>query len=208
MEELYHRTRYEMEEVDRAFRRFDHTKDEEELDTFIDHLIERIFSNCERLNILVHKEPASRRHLAMQKVDQLKYDARHLKTAQENMRRKREEKRAHERNREELLHRTFRANDTSIDMDHMLAFHTKAQDANRNVDDLISHGGSILDSLREQKARLVRSQKQIFDILNQLGMSNTVMRLIEKRGSQDKYILFGGMVATCIIMILIVVYVY
>lgn len=48
----------------------------------------------------MHKEPASRRHLAMQKVDQLKYDARHLKAAQENLKRKRDERRAHERNRE------------------------------------------------------------------------------------------------------------
>lgn len=36
----------------------------------------------------------------MQKVDQLKYDARHLKAAQENLKRKRDERRAHERNRE------------------------------------------------------------------------------------------------------------
>lgn len=36
----------------------------------------------------------------MQRVDQLKYDARHLKAAQENLKRKRDERRAHERNRE------------------------------------------------------------------------------------------------------------
>lgn len=109
---------------------------------------------------------------------------------------------------QELLHRTFRTNDTSIDMDQMLMFHTKAQDANRNVDDLISHGGSILNNLRDQRSRLMNSQKRLFDILNQLGMSNTVMRLIEKRGSQDRYVLFGGMLVTCIIMILIVIYFY
>ncbi|XP_022659597.1 Golgi SNAP receptor complex member 2-like [Varroa jacobsoni] len=208
MEELYHRTRHDMEEVDRAFRRFDQAKDEQEFDTHVDQLIETIFNKCERLSILVHKEPASRRHLAMQKVDQLKYDARHLKAAQENLKRKRDERRAHERNREELLHRTFRANDTSIDMDHMVVFHTKAQDANRNVDDLISHGGLILDNLREQKRRLMNTRKRIFDIVNQLGMSNTLMRLIEKRGAQDRYVLFGGMAVTLFVMFVIVVYFY
>jgi Golgi SNAP receptor complex protein 2 len=35
-------------------------------------------------------------------------------------------------------------------------------------------------------------------------MSNTVMRLIERRSEGDKYILFGGMAATCIIMYLVV----
>lgn len=48
MEELYHRTRHEMDEVDRAFRRFDHAKDEAEFDAQVDQMIERIFANCER----------------------------------------------------------------------------------------------------------------------------------------------------------------
>lgn len=93
-------------------------------------------------------------------------------------------------------------------MDHMVVFHTKAQDANRNVDDLISHGGLILDNLREQKRRLMNTRKRIFDIVNQLGMSNTLMRLIEKRGAQDRYVLFGGMAVTLFVMFVIVVYFY
>ena len=37
-----------------------------------------------------------------------------------------------------------------------------------------------------------------------LGMSNTVMRLIERRSTGDKYILIGGMVVTCVVMFLVV----
>jgi Golgi SNAP receptor complex protein 2 len=37
-----------------------------------------------------------------------------------------------------------------------------------------------------------------------LGMSNTVMRLIERRSEADKYILIGGMVLTCFIMYIVV----
>ena len=33
-------------------------------------------------------------------------------------------------------------------------------------------------------------------------MSNTVMRLIERRSERDKYVLFGGMIVTCVIMYL------
>jgi len=50
------------------------------------------------------------------------------------------------------------------------------------------------------------AQKKILDIANTLGLSNTVMRLIEKRTFQDKFVLFGGMILTCIIMILIWIY--
>lgn len=38
------------------------------------------------------------------------------------------------------------------------------------------------------------------DLASTLGLSNTVMRLIEKRTTQDYYVLFGGMVVTLFIM--------
>ena len=50
------------------------------------------------------------------------------------------------------------------------------------------------------------TQKRILDIANMLGLSNTVMRLIEKRAFQDKYLMIGGMLLTCVVMFLVVQY--
>ena len=50
------------------------------------------------------------------------------------------------------------------------------------------------------------TQKKILDIANMLGLSNTVMRLIEKRAFQDKYFMIGGMLLTCAVMFLVVQY--
>lgn len=50
------------------------------------------------------------------------------------------------------------------------------------------------------------TQKRILDIANMLGLSNTVMRLIEKRAFQDKYFMIGGMLLTCVVMFLVVQY--
>ena len=44
----------------------------------------------------------------------------------------------------------------------------------------------------------------MLDVFNTLGMSNTVIRLIERRSEGDKYILIGGMVGTCLLMWLII----
>ncbi|XP_003737661.1 Golgi SNAP receptor complex member 2 [Galendromus occidentalis] len=209
MEDLYHRTRLTIEKLNGTFQRFDTVGNEEEFDRLVQGEMENIFTSCDRLEILVHKEPASRRHVAKLKVDQLKYDVRHLKAVQENLRRKREERLMQEKNRNELLHRTFRANeDTTIDMDRMLNFHSSAQNANRGVDDLIAHGGSVLENLRHQRSTLKSARKRMLDVVNNLGLSNTVMRLIEKRGTEDRFVLFGGMALTCICMLLIVVYLY
>lgn len=46
----------------------------------------------------------------------------------------------------------------------------------------------------------------MLDVANMLGLSNTVMRLIEKRASQDKFIMMAGMLATCVVMFLVVKY--
>lgn len=46
----------------------------------------------------------------------------------------------------------------------------------------------------------------MLDVANMLGLSNTVMRLIEKRASQDKFIMVGGMLLTCVVMFLVVKY--
>ena len=71
------------------------------------------------------------------------------------------------------------------------------------VDDLIGSGSAILGNLREQRGTLKGAQKRMLDVMNYLGLSNTVMRLIEKRTHQDKFILYGGMVVCCIIMYLV-----
>lgn len=68
------------------------------------------------------------------------------------------------------------------------------QDANRNVDELLGVGASILQGIRDQGNTLKGAHKRVLNLVNTLGLSNTVMRMIERRSTQDKYILIAGMV--------------
>ncbi|XP_041029675.1 Golgi SNAP receptor complex member 2 isoform X2 [Carcharodon carcharias] len=163
MESLYHQTNKQIHEVQT------HMGQLEKADAQSIHLVEneiqaridQIFSSLERLEILTSKEPPNRRQNAKLRVDQLKYDCQHLQTALKNFQHRRYTREQQDREREELLSRTFTTNG---------------------------------------------AQKKILDVANMLGMSNTVMRLIEKRAFQDKFIMIGGMVVTCIIMVLAVKY--
>lgn len=67
-------------------------------------------------------------------------------------------------------------------------------------------GYSILDNLREQKSKLKGAHRRLMDLGNTLGLSNTTIRLIERRVREDKYILFGGMIITLIVITLVIVY--
>lgn len=44
-------------------------------------------------------------------------------------------------------------------------------------------------------------------MFNTLGLSNATMRLIERRVSEDKLVLIGGMLVTIFIIILVIVYI-
>ena len=102
------------------------------------------------------------------------------------------------------MSRSFRANDddatTSIEMGAALTHGSKLDDAHRGVDELLVSGTSMLGSLREQRVSLKGVQRKVLDIANTLGLSNTVLRLVERRAYQDKFVLYGGMLLTCIVM--------
>uniref|UniRef100_A0A8C9UZJ8 Golgi SNAP receptor complex member 2 n=1 Tax=Scleropages formosus TaxID=113540 RepID=A0A8C9UZJ8_SCLFO len=170
--------------------------------------IDSIFSHLERLEMLASKEPPNRRQNAKLRVDQLKYDVQHLQTGLRNFQHRRYAREAQEREREELMARTFTTNDadTSIPIDETLQFNSSLHNAHRGMDELLGSGSSILDGLRDQRGTLKGTHKKMLDVANMLGLSNTVMRLIEKRAFQDKFIMIGGMLVTCVVMFLAVKY--
>ncbi|XP_025052492.1 Golgi SNAP receptor complex member 2 isoform X2 [Alligator sinensis] len=163
METLYHQTNKQIQEVQSYMGHLE-TSDKQSVhlvENEIQARLDKIFSNLERLEILSSKEPPNKRQNAKLRVDQLKYDVQHLQTALRNFQHRRYAREQQEKQREELLARTFTTNDT---------------------------------------------HKKILDVANMLGLSNTVMRLIEKRAFQDKYFMIGGMLLTCVIMFLVVQY--
>ncbi|XP_032831401.1 Golgi SNAP receptor complex member 2 [Petromyzon marinus] len=210
MDALYHQTNKRIHEVQGHMSRLE-TSDKQSLhlvEKEIQEHIEQIFSSCERLEILASKEPPNRRPNAKLRVDQLKYDVQHLRAALQNFAHRRLKREQTERDREELLAKSFTTNDadTSIAIDEALQYNSSLRNAHSGMDDLIASGSGIIDGLRDQRRTLKGAQKKILDVANMLGLSNTVMRLIEKRATQDKAIMVVGMLITCLIMIAVVKY--
>ncbi|XP_017314679.1 Golgi SNAP receptor complex member 2 [Ictalurus punctatus] len=210
METLYHQTKHQIEEIQSYMGRLKTTERQSVhlVENELQARIEQVFTHLERLMILAGKEPPNRRHNAKQRVEQLKYDVQHLQSALRNFQQGRYTREAQEKEREELMSRTFTTNDadTSIPIDDTLQFNSSLHSAHRGMDDLLGSGSSILNGLRDQRSTLKGTHKKMLDVANMLGLSNTVMRLIEKRASQDKFIMVGGMLITCVFMFLVVKY--
>lgn len=71
---------------------------------------------------------------------------------------------------------------------------------------MLSQGAQMLENLRDQRSTMKGIHKKMMDIASTLGMSNTVMRLVERRQQGDKYILIGGALFTCLVMYLVLKY--
>jgi len=180
--------------------------------------IEQIIRNCERLDVLVSKEPAAgnRRLNAKVKVDQLKADVRHLQTSFQSLRARQWQREREMRDRDQLLKMRFTTNEaaakangnadssTSVLIDKAIEHNDRLTRSNRAMDDLLGQGSVMLENLRNQRETIKGFRRKMMDVANVLGMSGTVMRLIERRQEGDKYVLWGGMVVTCLVMYLVI----
>lgn len=210
MEALYHQTNKLVQETQHLFTQLERKLpgiNITEVENAIESKINLINSNCERLDLLCLKGPISQRQNAKIRVDQLKYDCRHLNAALGSWRNQILRRQREEAEREALLSRTFTTNDhVDIMIDHNLQHNSSLKNAMHGVDDLLQHGSEILDNLKGQRISLKGAHRKLIDIGNTLGLSNTTMRLIEERARQDGFVLVGGMIFTCVVIVLVIVY--
>ena len=138
---------------------------EDHLNKEINVITEEIMRNCERLDILVAKEPAhgARRANAKYRVDQLKTDTRYVKSSYASLQALLYQRDQNARNRNNLLNMSFTTNaeasiqnelikekcdqnceSTSILIDRAMAQSDALGRSSRAVDDMLSQGGAML----------------------------------------------------------------
>lgn len=215
MEALYHETNGILEQTQGYFIRLEQEVGENEfqqLKNEIQRRLEHMWSNCDRLDMLAGKEPLARRQNARMRVDQLKYDLQHLNSALQSQVNRAASMNRAAIDREELLNTQFTTNasnnqsETAILINNAMGHQESLTRVNSHLDSILSQGAEIIGGLQHQGSALKGIKKKVLDVANTLGMSNTVIRMIERRGQQDKMFMFGGMLLTCIFMILVIRY--
>ena len=84
MEKLYRETKTSLLLINELLSKFEKSLTHDEIQTSKSQINEKfneIITSCNQLDIYVTKEPASRRYDSKLKVDQLKYDFQHYRTA-------------------------------------------------------------------------------------------------------------------------------
>ncbi|KAJ3213693.1 protein transport protein bos1 [Dinochytrium kinnereticum] len=95
---------------------------------------------------------------------------------------------------------------TILMMDGLVNENEVLHTAGDRLDEFINIGRTALQELYEQRTMLKSTQRRMLDVFNNLGLSTTVIRYIEQRSQQDKWILFGGIAVSIFLMWAIVHY--
>ncbi|CAB4286113.1 unnamed protein product [Prunus armeniaca] len=180
--------------------------DSPDLSTSVKRDISQIQSLCSEMDRLWRSVGAkSQRDLWKRKVEQIVEEAQSLKESLDKYN-LRNQKRAQEaRERAELL---GRANGEGA---HVLRiFDDEAQarvsvrSSSRMLEEASATGEIILRKYAEQRDWLKSAQRKGLDVLNTVGLSNSVLKLIERRNHVDQSIKYAGMILTVVIVVYLI----
>ncbi|KAA8516892.1 hypothetical protein F0562_017290 [Nyssa sinensis] len=197
------KTRDGLERLERLEFSSSNGMDSAELSFAVKRDITQIQSLCAEMDRFWRSVAAkSQRDLWKRKVEQVAEEADSLKESLGKYFLRSQKRVQEAREREELL---GRSNGESSHVLRIFDEEAQAMQSARNSARMLeeSHatGVAILAQYHTQRDRLKSAQRKALDVLNTLGLSNSVLRLIEKRNRVDKWIKYAGMALTIIILI-------
>ncbi|KAF6158668.1 hypothetical protein GIB67_040182 [Kingdonia uniflora] len=161
--------------------------------------IQTLSADMDRLWRSIGSKP--QRDLWKRKVEQINEEVESIKEGLDKLLLRNQKRIMEAKDRAELLKR---ANGDSAHVvrifDEEAQAMTSAQNSSRMLEEAYSTGVEILSKYSEQRDRLKRAQRKALDILNTVGLSNSVLRLIERRHRVDKSISYIGMIVTIIVV--------
>lgn len=166
--------------------------------------LEELNRQLATMDELVIREVPEKRPRRKREIEELRIESARL--AQECQRVQQEQQRSggsYERQRQELLRRRRTrqgggAGDS--EMQHLAEESQSLEQSSRMVMDLMAQGQHSLGSLQDQRGRLRGIKRVVFDIGNRLGVSQSTMKIIERRDITDAYFVAAGMVVTCLVI--------
>eukprot|EP01038_Epipyxis_sp_PR26KG_P004468 gene4468-6318_t len=161
--------------------------------------LEEMLTRLDDLQDLVSNEPKSSRDNFKRRVQHLKTTFNHIKTSYETYLKKKSNS-SFESQKQELF---ANAGENSRDLELELAENGSLSRSNRMMNDYIAVGQETFRELVSQRERLKGIQRKVFDILNYLGLANTIVKAVENREFVDRWIVFGGMLFIVLLLIFI-----
>eukprot|EP00232_Nephroselmis_pyriformis_P000063 CAMPEP_0182906556 /NCGR_PEP_ID=MMETSP0034_2-20130328/33818_1 /TAXON_ID=156128 /ORGANISM="Nephroselmis pyriformis, Strain CCMP717" /LENGTH=226 /DNA_ID=CAMNT_0025042247 /DNA_START=102 /DNA_END=782 /DNA_ORIENTATION=- len=153
----------------------------------------------------VVREGASKKDIWKRKVEGIGEESDSLRMALDKFQSRETRKQAEEKERAELLQRV-----NMDDEDHVAKgqkeFDMEAQEmasvtnSHRVIDDALAVGADVLAAMGGQRERLKSAHRKALDVLNNIGIGESLMRVVERRQRMDQVITYLGMIVTCVVV--------
>ncbi|KAL7516578.1 hypothetical protein ACHAWX_001580 [Stephanocyclus meneghinianus] len=165
--------------------------------------LDELSRQLDLLENLTHKETPSQREIWKRKIIELREDATSIRRQGEHYDRMVSAGIRQRRERDELLARRRRNRGGGENPDEMQQLTEEADSLASSqgmVNELLASGQASLNSLVGQRQRMRWVNRKMLDIGNKIGLSNSTMRMIERRDATDAYLVFGGMIVTLLVI--------
>lgn len=139
------------------------------------------------------REAPSKRDLWKRKVEQVAEEADALRVALDKFGVRQHRRLVEEATRQELMQRRADGR-PAMDLGAEVAARRSVQNSKAVIEEAYQTGVSVLGAMSGQRDRLKSAQKKVLDVLNAVGLSDSVLRIAERRIAVDKLIAYGGMV--------------
>lgn len=149
------------------------------------------------------KDPPSKRDVWKRKVEQIAEESDALQGAFDRLMMHSKRRHEEEAQRQELLQRR-NGGKPFEDIDSDMASRRHIQNSKIAIEEAYQTGVSVLGMMDIQRERLKSAHKKALDIMNAVGLSDSVLRLAERRIAVDKLIAYGGMIGITLIIVAII----
>ncbi|KAL6507088.1 hypothetical protein OROHE_021987 [Orobanche hederae] len=161
--------------------------------------IQSLCADMDRLWRSIASKP--QRDLWKRKVEQVNEEADSFRASLDKYQSRRQKRIQESQERAELFGRTNGDSHVLKIFDEEAQAMESVRRSSKVLDDTFATGVAILSKYSEQRDHLKRAQRKALDVLNTLGLSNSLLKLIERRNRGDKWIKYAGMALTVVVLI-------
>ncbi|XP_018834170.2 membrin-11-like [Juglans regia] len=178
--------------------------DSPELSSSITRDITHIQSLCVEMDRLCRSLPSkSHRDLWKRKVEQVGEESESLKQSLDKYSLRNQKRMMEAKERAELLGRANGESHVLRIFDDEAQARQSYRNSARMLEEASSTGEAILSAMSGSRERLKKAHRKALDVLNTVGLSNSVLKLIERRHRVDNWIKYAGMILTLVIVFII-----
>ncbi|TMW55366.1 hypothetical protein Poli38472_013257 [Pythium oligandrum] len=149
--------------------------------------------------VQVHPKPAEK-ETWIKKLQQLRNETQALGSTLEQHIYRMSRRAVEMRERESLMNRRNGGFDSANAAMYAAQESESLQRSSQMVSDLTSLSHAVLGDLSEQRARMKGVRTKLLDIASRLGLSSSLLRVIERRDTVDFWIVIAGMVFTLLFL--------